>query len=110
VYLSHSLQEVVAHAQCIGDDGQGRIHRTAGREETAIDDIQIVHIMSLAVGIQSRGLRIVTEANRAILMGNAAERNAFVDKEILREQPLVAGVAVDRAFRLLFHQALEFGY
>jgi hypothetical protein len=42
-------------------------------------------------------------------MGDAGKRNALADKKISREQTLVAGVTMDRAVRMLFHQALEFG-
>jgi hypothetical protein len=38
-YSSRSREEVVAHSQRVGDDGQRRIDRSTGRKETAVDDI-----------------------------------------------------------------------
>ena len=68
----------------------------ARREEAAVDDVEVVDVVRLAVDVERRGLRIVAEANRAVLMRDAGERDALADEEVAREQALVALVAVDR--------------
>ena len=43
------LQHVVAHAQRVGHDRERRIHGAAGGEEAAVHDVQVVHLVRLAV-------------------------------------------------------------
>src|SRR5437762_9646281 len=38
----HSLEQVIADAQRVRDDGQSRIDRAAGREKARIDDVEII--------------------------------------------------------------------
>ncbi len=38
----HSLEQVIADAQRIRDDGQSRIDRAAGTKEACIDNVEII--------------------------------------------------------------------
>ena len=69
------LQQVIGHTDRIGDRGEGRVHRSDADEEARVHDIQIVELMSLAVDIQYRGLRIGSEPARPGLVGTAGDRN-----------------------------------
>src|SRR6266852_5365443 len=69
------VDQVVTDAQGIGNDRQRGIHRRAGRKEAAVDDVEIVHFVRLAIDVQRRSLRILAETNRAVLMGDARERD-----------------------------------
>src|SRR5271157_5262705 len=74
---AQTLQNVIAHPQRIGHDGQRRIHRRARREEAAIHDVEILKIMGLAIYVQRRGFGIMPKADGAVLMGDARQRNAL---------------------------------
>src|SRR5215208_3095226 len=63
----HPFQQVIADAQRVGHDRQRRVHGAARREEAAIDDIQVVHVVCLAQWIERGGLRVAAEADRAVL-------------------------------------------
>ena len=63
-----SFEQMVAYAERIGDDRQRRVDRAAGREERTVDDIEVVDIMSPAIGVQNRLLRIGAEAAGSVLM------------------------------------------
>ena len=52
--LSQPLQQVVSHAQRIGDDGQAGIHGCDRYKEACVDDIEIIQIVRLAVQIERR--------------------------------------------------------
>jgi hypothetical protein len=43
------LQKVIAHANCIRNRGQRRIHCANADEETRVDDIEIVELVRFAV-------------------------------------------------------------
>src|SRR6516225_6655791 len=75
------LQQVITYTQGVGHDGQRRIHRAARREEAAVDDIEIVEIVRLAVRIERRAQRIAAEASRPALMGGAADRDILAEIE-----------------------------
>ena len=75
--LAQSLQQVVAHADRIGDCGKGRIHRSDTDEETCVDNVQVIELMRLAVHVERRRLRVMTEPDRAVLVRNAGQGNAL---------------------------------
>lgn len=99
---------MLSHSQRVGHDGESRVHRTAGAEKAAIDDVEIVHVVSFAVRVQRAGSRIVAEAHRADLMRDTRERDSLPDIEIPREQSLVAFTPVNLACALLLHQFFKF--
>src|SRR5918995_6547746 len=107
LFLLHSLYQMVSHSQCIGHDGESRIHRAARAEKAAVDDIKIIHIVRFAIGVQRAGSWIVAEANRSYLMRHTGQRNALTDVEVAAEQSLMTFAAVDLARRLLLHQFFQ---
>jgi 4-hydroxy-2-oxoheptanedioate aldolase len=65
---------VVADAQRVGNDGQGRVDRRARRKKTGVDDIQIVDLVRAAIEVERRRCRVAAEADRAVLMSCASDR------------------------------------
>src|ERR1051326_3670273 len=98
---------MIADTQGVGHDRQRRIHRAARREEAAVDDVEVVDLVRLAVDVERRRLRVASEANRAVLVRHARQGNALAEKEIAPEQTLMALVAVHTALALPLHQALQ---
>src|SRR5206468_4477073 len=82
-------------------------HGAARTEETCIDNIEIVELMRFAIAIERARLRIVAEADRAVLVRYSGKRDALAEEQVSGEKALVALVPVDRALRLLLHQALK---
>jgi hypothetical protein len=101
--LAQSFSQVFPHPPGIGHDGQGRIHRAAGREEAGINDIEIVHVVRFTVDVESRRLGIDPKADGAVLMRDPGQRDALVDEQIPREQPDMACMPADCTLRLLLH-------
>ena len=66
--LGQPLLQVVAHAQGIGQNGQGRMHGATGREEAGVDDVEVVDLMRCAVHIERRGPGIMTKSDGAVLV------------------------------------------
>src|SRR5690349_7240323 len=52
------LGDGVAHAQRVGDDGQGRVHGGTGDEEAGVDDVEVVQLVHPAGQVQRRGRRV----------------------------------------------------
>ena len=100
-------EQVIADAQRVGHDRQRRVHGAARREEAAIDDVEVVHVVRLASRVERRRLRVAPEADRAVLVRDAGQRDALADEQAAREQALVALVTVHRADGLLLHAVLE---
>ena len=86
---------MIAHPQRIRHDGQRRVHGCARREEASVHDIKIVEVVGFAIRIQRRGLRVMSKANRAVLMGYTREWDLLSDVKVAREQSLVAFVAMN---------------
>src|SRR5206468_11832777 len=107
--LLHPFDQVLSDSQRVRHDRQRRVHCAAGAEKAAVDDIEIVEIMRFAVDIKGACPGIVTEAHRADLVSDARQRNSLANKQIAREQPFVALVAVYCAFGLLSHEFLQLG-
>ena len=98
---------MIADAQRVGDDREGRVDRAARTEETPVDDVEIVQIMGFTVGVQSAGRPIFAEANRSYLMRHTRQRNSLADVQVTREQSLVALMAVNLTCGLLLHEFFE---
>jgi hypothetical protein len=64
-----SLQQVIAHADRIGNRGERRVQRADADEETGVHDVEVVELVSLAVRVQYGALRVRSEAARPGLMG-----------------------------------------
>src|SRR5213592_4180943 len=90
---------MVADPQRIGHDCESRVHRAARGKEAPVYDIEIVQLVRLAVAIERRRLRIVAEADRAVLVRHAGERHPLPDEEVARDQVMLAPQRI--------HQALE---
>src|SRR5689334_15525017 len=61
-----AIQQVVADAERVGGDGEGRVHRRARAEEAAVDDVEVVEIVRLAVDVERGRLGVVAEPDRAV--------------------------------------------
>ena len=86
---------MVSHAHRIRDDGERRVHGRAGWEEATVNYIQIVDVVSFAVDVKRRSLRIMAEADSTVLMSDPGEWNALTHIQIAREQSLVAPLTVN---------------
>src|SRR5208283_5122153 len=105
---AQAIQNVIAHTQRIGHDCERRIYRRARREEAAIHDVKILEIMDLAIHVQRRGSGIVPEADGAVLVGDARQRNALSHIKIAAKKPFMAVMAVNRAM-LVLQRFLQLG-
>src|SRR5690348_6103709 len=101
------LQQVVANAQRVRHDRERRIHRTARRKEAPVHDVQVVHVVCLAVHVERGRRRIVAEPDRAVLMSHTGERNALAEEQASREDADVTVLAVDRARALTLEQLMH---
>ena len=88
---------MVADAQRVGNDGQGRVDRRARRKEAAVDDIQIVDLVRAAIDVERRRCRVAAEADRAVLMSGAGNRDPFAEIGVLQEQVRLAADIVEEA-------------
>ena len=82
------LEQVVADAQGVRHRGERRVHRARRGEEARVDDVEVVEVVRLAVGVERRARRVVAEADRAALVGYAGQRDALVEHRAARDQPL----------------------
>ena len=73
---------MIADAQRVRHDRQRRVDRAAGNEEAAVDDIEIVEVMRLAVGIESARCGVGAKAHGADLVRDAGERDALPDEQV----------------------------
>ena len=80
------FEQMVADPQRVGDDRQRRVHRRARGEEAGIDDIEIVDLVRPAVDVERRGLGSMPEADRAVLVSGAGDRQALAEIGVLRQQ------------------------
>src|SRR6516165_10007929 len=71
------IEQMVADPKCVGDDRQRRVDCRARRKKAGVDDVQIVELVRPAVYVECGGLRVVTEAYRAVLVAGAGDRQAF---------------------------------
>src|SRR5579885_2039395 len=75
-------EQVIADAKRVGHDGQRRIDGGTRREKAAVDDIEVVHFVRLAIHVESGGLGIVAETDGAVLVRDACKRNTVAEEEI----------------------------
>ena len=100
--------QVVANAQGVSHNGQGRIHGATGREEAGVDDVEVVDIMRFAVHIERRRLWIMGKSDGAVLVRHASQGDALANEQAAGQQAFVAGVPMHGAPGLL-HQMLASG-
>src|SRR5215475_1910677 len=72
---------MIADAQRIGDDSERRVHGADRDEETGIDDIEVIKVVSLAIEIERRCLGVAAEADGPGLMRRAADRDVLAEIE-----------------------------
>ena len=65
-----ALLEVIPYPNRIGNGGKRGVHRSDAREEAGIHHIEIVEVVGLAIDIQHRSGRIITEAASAGLVAH----------------------------------------
>ena len=66
---SEALGDVIADAQRVRDDRQGRVHRADRGHEAAVHHVEVVQVVGLAVHIEDRGGRVGPEAGCAGWVG-----------------------------------------
>src|SRR6266568_886604 len=91
----HSFEQVIADAQRVGYDGEPGIDRATRAKEACVHHVEIIHLVRFTVAIERARLRVVAEADGAVLMRDASERDALPQIQIAREEALVAFVPVD---------------
>ena len=95
-----TLAQVVADAEGIGHDRQGRVHGSARREEAAVDDVQIVDFVRLAVDVERGRLRIAAESDGAVLVRHARQRNSVSNKQVAGHEMRVTVDVLEEVFEL----------
>ena len=86
------FQDLVPDPQSVGHDRERGIHRAARGEEAAVHHVEIIHLVRPAVRVQRRGPGIVPEADGAVLVRHARQRNPLADEQVAGEESLVAVV------------------
>ena len=74
-----------ADADGVGHRGERRVHGADAREEAGVDDVEVVELVGLAVGVENRGGRVGAEPARARLVGDAGDGDVHVHVEVLVE-------------------------
>src|SRR4029450_5222937 len=85
-----SLEQVIADAERVGHRRQRGGHRADAREEARVDDVEVVELVRLAVGVEHRRLGIGAEAAGARLVRHAADADLVLHVEVPRDE--VAGI------------------
>src|SRR5262249_52576127 len=83
-----SLQQVIAHADCVGDGGKRGIHRADADEKARVHDVEVVELVRLAIDVEDGGFGIAAEATGAGLMGAAGDGNVGLHVDVARDQVL----------------------
>src|SRR6476646_4827846 len=104
---AEATAQMICNAQGVGHDGERRIYGGARREEASVHDVEIVHFMRLAVHIESGRAWVFAKANCSVLVCDARKRNPIAEEKIPGKEAFVAVVAVNAAFRLLFHKVFQ---
>src|SRR6516165_3158177 len=78
-------KQVIADAEGVGHDRQRGIDGGTRREKAAVDDVEVFDFVRLAIYVQCRCFRIVTEANRTVLVRDTGERDTVAEEEVPRE-------------------------
>src|SRR5262245_22167278 len=97
-----ALEQVVADAERVGHGRQRWVHRADAWKEARVDDVEVVELVRLAVGVEDRRLRVGAEAARAGLVCHAADPDLVLHIEIAWDQ--MAGIhaeAVQHRLELL---------
>src|SRR5262245_15709076 len=77
---------MITHAQRVRYDRQGGVNRAAGDEKAAIDDVEIIHLMSPAIQVEHGRCRIFPESAGANLMTEAVHRHLRCEVTGLRSE------------------------
>ena len=76
---------MVGYADGVGDDGEGWVYGAGGGEEAGVDDVEVVELVGLAVDVEDRRGGVVAEAEGAVLMADAFERDALFEVGVERD-------------------------
>src|SRR3954464_14711670 len=77
-----SVGEVLADPDGVGHGRERRVHRADAREEARVDDVEVVDLMRLAVGVEHRRSGVGAEPAGARLVGDAGHRDIHVHVEV----------------------------
>lgn len=89
-------EQVGGDADRVGDDGEGWVDGTGGGEAGGVDDVEVVEIVGLAVGVEDAGVGVVAHATGAVLVADAFERDALLEVGMKRNRGVgVAGLLED---------------
>src|SRR5947207_6648730 len=107
------LKNVVTDPKGIGDNGQGRVNSSARNEEAAVHDVKIVNVVSAAIQVEDRGLRVFpklagTDLVPQTVHGHFGGKIAGFWREVvgLRNNVAPAADLLQNTFPAL-HQAIE---
>jgi hypothetical protein len=70
---------VVGYADGVGDDGERGVDGAGGDEAGGVDDVEVVEVMGLAVGVEDAGGGVVAHAAGAVLVADAFEGDALLE-------------------------------
>src|SRR5213078_3720580 len=101
IALPESFEQVLAHAQGVGDDRQRRVHRADGYEEARVEDVEVVELVGLAVDVEHRRLGIAPEPGRPRLMRGRGDGHALVEVHVAPVRVLVEAEVAQHRFELL---------
>src|SRR3954453_1035761 len=79
---AEALEQVVADAQAVGHRRERRVHRPDAREEARVDDVEVVDLVRPAVAVEHGARRVVPEAARAGLVGDARHRDLVLEVRV----------------------------
>src|SRR5207249_192920 len=94
------LPQVIAHPERVRHDGERRVHRAARGEEAGVDDVEVVDLVRLAARVERRRPGVRAEADGAVLVCDAGERDATRHVGLERDQVMLLALDV-------LEQALE---
>src|SRR5574337_1574510 len=99
---------MVSYAERVGDDRQRGIHGRARYEEARVDDIEIIEVVGPAVHVEHGSFLIVTEPDRAALVGRTRDGNFLSEIQMRRQQMVLAAQMVEHALELCGQAAMRF--
>jgi hypothetical protein len=99
---------MIAHSECICDDGQSGIDGGARDEKAAVDDVKVVHIMGFAIEIQDRGFGIFAKPHGSVLVPNASQWDLFAKVGVAVEKMMRDAYSIQDHFELLLQSVVSF--
>src|SRR5262249_23579409 len=84
------LEDVIADPECICHRCKRWVDGTRGGKEARVDDIEVVEVVSLALGVQYRRRGIGAETRGPACVGYARERDLLIEYREARDRGRVA--------------------